>query len=63
MTKKELLKILRKAGWKLEREGNHEIWSKDGKTVPIPRHSGDIPIGTVNNVLKRTGIKKQKGKK
>ncbi len=58
MTKKELLKILRKAGWRLEREGKHEIWSKNEKTLPIPRHKGDIPSGTVNNILKRAGINK-----
>ncbi|MBT3368422.1 MAG: type II toxin-antitoxin system HicA family toxin [Nitrospina sp.] len=60
MTKKELLKILRKAGWRPEREGKHEIWSKSGKILPIPRHKGDIPIGTVNNIFRRAGIKKTK---
>ncbi len=57
MTKRELLKLLKKSGWKLLREGRHEVWGKDGKTVPIPRHAGDIPNGTVNSILKRAGIR------
>lgn len=58
MTKRELFKLLSDAGWQLLREGRHEIWGKDGKTIPIPRHAGDIPNGTVNNILKRADIKK-----
>lgn len=57
MTKTELTKILKKAGWKLIRQGKHEVWGKDGRTIPIPRHAGDIPTGTANNILKRAGIK------
>lgn len=58
MTKRELLKILKKSGWQFLREGRHEIWGKAGKTIPIPRHAGDIPTDTVENILKRAGIKK-----
>jgi len=58
MTKRELLKILSQEGWQYLREGRHEIWGKNGKTIPIPRHAGDIPKGTVNNILKRAGVKK-----
>jgi len=58
MTKRELVKLLKKAGWKYLREGRHEVWGKGGKTIPLPRHAGDIPVGTVNNILKRAGIKK-----
>ena len=57
MTKRELLKILKKSGWQFLREGRHEIWGKAGKTIPIPRHAGGIPKGTVENILKRAGIK------
>jgi len=57
MTKRELEKVLKKNGWRFVREGKHEIWGKGGETVPIPRHKGDIPIGTVNNIIKRAGIK------
>ena len=57
MTKRELLKLLKKAGWELVREGKCEVWGKDGQTIPIPRHKGDIPVGTANNILKRAGIK------
>ena len=58
MTKRELLKILNQAGWQYLREGRHEIWGKGGKTIPIPRHTGDIPRGTAEKILKRAGIKK-----
>ena len=43
MTKRELLKILKKSGWQFLREGRHEIWGKAGKTIPIPRHAWGYP--------------------
>ena len=49
--------IAKKAGWELVREGKYEVWGKDGQTIPIPRHKGDIPVGTTTNILKRAGIK------
>ncbi len=58
MTKRELLKLLKEAGWEYLREGRHEIWGKNGMTIPIPRHAGDIPEGTAKNILKRAGIEK-----
>jgi len=51
MTKKEILKILKKSGFKKVREGKHEIWKKDSVIIPIPRHKGDIPNGTARNIL------------
>lgn len=58
ITKRELIKILSKAGWQFCREGRHEVWEKGGETIPIPRHAGDIPKGTAHRILKRAGIKK-----
>lgn len=57
MTKRELEKILSSHGWIRQRQRKHEVWGKDGMTIPIPRHKGDIPKGTANNILKRAGIK------
>ena len=60
MTAKELKRKLIAAGWKLKQGSNHEIAFhpyKPGVQVPIHRHTGDIPIGTINKILKDTGLK------
>jgi len=36
MTKRELLKLLKKAGWELVREGKHEVWGKDDGLARSP---------------------------
>jgi predicted RNA binding protein YcfA (HicA-like mRNA interferase family) len=59
MTKKQLLKILKEAGFDKIREGKHEVWGKGGLSIPIPRHKGDIPKGTATSILKRAGITKK----
>jgi predicted RNA binding protein YcfA (HicA-like mRNA interferase family) len=56
MTKKELERKLRRAGWSMEHGSNHDIAVKDGRKIPVPRHKGDIPIGTVKVILRRAGI-------
>ena len=60
MTAKELKRKLIAAGWKLKQGSNHEIaFHPDNPSVQIPihRHTGDIPAGTLNNILKKTGLK------
>ncbi len=60
MTAKELLKELRKDGWvEIAQKGSHLNLKhpvKQGK-VTIPIHSGDLPPGTLNNILKQAGLK------
>ncbi len=60
MTKRELERILKKAGWRIISGANHDMAVKNGTStkIPIPRHKGDIPIGTANNILKDAGLKK-----
>ena len=59
MKGKELIKLLEKAGWKLDRiQGSHHIMIKGNKTEVIPCHNKDIPIGLLNAIIKRTGLKK-----
>ena len=57
MTKRELEKILRKSGF-LKRSGDkHDVWIKYGfPPIPVPRHKGDIPIGTMRNILQHAGL-------
>lgn len=58
MRDKELLKLLQQNGWKVDRvNGSHHIMIKDGKTEVIPIHGKDVPIGLLNKILKRTGLK------
>ncbi len=59
MTGKNLLKLLKKENWELDRiNGSHHIMKKDEKTLSIPVHGNrDIPLGTLNAILKQAGLK------
>ena len=60
MTAKELKRQLIAAGWTITQGGRHELathHNKPGVQVPIHRHTGDIPTGTLNKILKDTGLK------
>ena len=60
MTGKDLVKLLQKEGWFIDRtHGSHYIVKKDGyKPASIPVHGGkDLPIGILNKLLKDTGLK------
>ena len=60
MTSKEIIKQLKADGWiEYDTRGSHIQFKhpvKPGK-VTIPSHSGDIPKGTLNNILKQAGLK------
>lgn len=57
---KEIEKIILKDGWIYnDCKGSHMQYihpTKKGK-VTIPKHSGDLPKGTVNSILKQAGLK------
>ncbi len=59
MTGRELIKLLRKDGWQLDRvSGSHHILKKKAKTLTIPVHGKkDLPKGTLNSILKEAGLK------
>ena len=58
MKDKELLKLLLKNGWRIERiRGSHNILVKGDKTEVIPIHGKDVPTGLLNAIMKRTGLK------
>ena len=59
MSGKELLKMLKKDGWALDRvKGSHHIMVKGKLTVVVPVHgNSDIPKGTLNAILKQSGLK------
>ena len=59
VTGREIIKILNKQGWKIDRiKGSHHILVKDKKTVVVPVHGKkDIPPGTMNSIFKQAGLK------
>ncbi|CAN5817743.1 type II toxin-antitoxin system HicA family toxin [soil metagenome] len=62
MKVKELIKLIKKDGWFLVRtKGRHRQFhhpSKSGTVTIAGKESVDIPIGTLNNILKQAGLKK-----
>jgi predicted RNA binding protein YcfA (HicA-like mRNA interferase family) len=57
---RDIVKKLKIAGFEFSREakGSHEIWfsvSKNSYTT-IPRHRGDMPEGTLRNIIKQADI-------
>ena len=60
MTAKEIMKILKKNGWVLDRiNGSHHVFVKDGcRPIPVPVHSNkDLGIKG-KEILKQAGIKR-----
>lgn len=59
MKPKELIKILNLNGFIFVRQsGSHAIYKDiDRKMVVVPIHNRDIPIGTLNGILKDAGLK------
>ena len=61
MKVREIERIIKDDGWHEVRSsgGSHRQYEhpvKKGK-VTIPFHSGDLPKGTVNSILKQAGLK------
>ncbi len=61
---RDIIKLIEKDGWyKVSQEGSHRQYKHSQKKgrVTIAGHPGDdIPIGTLNSVLKMAGLKKGK---
>lgn len=57
MTKKEIERLLRTAGFEKKSGGRHDIWVRAGfPPIPVPRHKGDIPSGTARSILLSAGL-------
>ncbi len=61
MKAKDVIKMVKSDGWFLDRQrGSHKIFKHLTKTgiVTIPDHGNkDIPIGTLQSILKQAGLK------
>lgn len=56
MSAREVETILHRAGFVLARQSGHRIWERQGRTVPVPGHPGDLPPGTLRNTIELTGM-------
>ncbi len=57
MRDKELLRLLKKNGWKEKRiQGSHHILEKENRIEVIPVHGREVPNGLLQKILKRTGL-------
>jgi predicted RNA binding protein YcfA (HicA-like mRNA interferase family) len=57
---REIIRVLKKFGFEFYRQavGSHEIWYNPltRRFTTIPNHSGDMPEGTLKEILKQAGI-------
>ena len=60
MKAKDLIKLLKKNRFKEKRTpaSSHRIYTKNKfPPISVPYHTKDIPIGTLNKILKDAGLK------
>jgi predicted RNA binding protein YcfA (HicA-like mRNA interferase family) len=60
MNSKTLIRMLEEAGWKLVRvKGSHHTFKQEGRKdiLTVPHPEKELPIGTVNSILKKAGLK------
>lgn len=58
MKSSELLRLIRRNGWKhIRTSGSHYIYEKDGTIYPAPYHASDeVPKGTQMKIKKEMGL-------
>lgn len=57
MKDKDLLALLKKNGWKVDRiNGSHHILKKDGKTISLPVHGEDLGKGLEHKLKEQAGL-------
>lgn len=57
MTKLEIERKFKAAGWKIVHGSKHDLAvSPIGQKIALPRHKGDVPTGTARNILKEAGL-------
>ena len=57
MKRRDLIKKLETAGYRLDRDGNHTIYEKKGcRPVQVPRHR-EVNDNTAQAILKAAGLR------
>jgi predicted RNA binding protein YcfA (HicA-like mRNA interferase family) len=59
MNGKQVISMLKRAGWTLRRiNGSHHIMTDGIRSVPVPVHgTRDLPAGTLASIARTSGIK------
>jgi predicted RNA binding protein YcfA (HicA-like mRNA interferase family) len=60
MKAREVIRKLQQDGWQeIRQKGSHRIFGHPVKTglVVVPDHPGDLKPGTLNDILKKAGLK------
>ena len=61
MTKYELEKRLKRAGFIKYPGGKHDVWVQQGfPPIPVPRHKDDVSIGTLKHIMKSAKLEKKR---
>ena len=57
---RDVIRRLKALGYRFDRQapGSHEIWrnAATGAKLTLPRHSGDMPEGTLRTILRESEI-------
>ena len=55
---RELATKLRRAGYLEIRTSRHPVYYLEEKniTIPVPRHAGEVPVGTLRAIVREMGI-------
>ena len=59
MNSKEIIKLLKKNGFKMKSQnGSHKKFVKDNKTAIVADHGKDeVPLGTLKSIERQSGLK------
>jgi len=57
---RRMVKILERKGFRFVRQkGSHRLYRKGDLRVTVPMNNKDLKLGTLQNILRQTGVKKE----
>lgn len=57
---RQMIKVLEQKGFRFVRQkGSHRLYKNEDLRVTIPYHNKDLKPGTLQNILRQAGIKKE----
>jgi len=60
VTPRRMVKILERKGFRFVRQkGSHRLYRKGDLRVTVPIHNKDLKLGTLQNILRQTGVNKE----